>query len=269
MTKEMKQRVQEFWSDASCGERLYLHGEDINSYAAQAESRYKLEPYILSFAEFEKWKDQKVLEIGVGLGADHELFCRNGADTYGIDLTIRAVEHTNNRLNALGLKSNIKQGDAENLDFLDETFDCVYSWGVLHHSPDTQRAVNEVFRVLKRGGIANVMIYQKWSLVGIMLWIRYALLRGKPFLSLDYIYSNYLESPGTKAYSKSEALEMFNSFSEVKINSVLSHGDLLASGAGQRHDGVYLKLARLIWPRKLIKLLLPNSGLFLLIKAKK
>ncbi len=92
-------------------------------------------------------------------------------------------------------------GDAEALAFPDEHFDIVYSWGVLHHSPNTHLAINEVKRVLRVGGVAKIMVYHTWSFVGYMLWVRYALLRGRPWLGVSYIYSHYLESPGTKAYT--------------------------------------------------------------------
>jgi hypothetical protein len=111
------------------------------------------------------------------------------------------------------------------------------------------------------------MIYHKWSLIGLMLWLRYALLRFRPFTSLEYIYSEYLESPGTKAYSKKEAKELFCNFSQVNIQTVLTHGDLLESDAGQRHKGIFIDIARKLWPRSLIKKILPNAGLFMLIKA--
>jgi SAM-dependent methyltransferase len=264
-----KQQVHDFWNEAACGESLYLQGSDRDGYEAQARKRYELEPYILEFAGFDSAKAKRVLEIGVGLGADHQHFAQAGADLYGIDLTERAVEHTRRRLAAFGLSSQLVTGDAENLDFPDESFDLVYSWGVLHHSPDTPRAVAEVFRVLKRGGEARVMIYHKWSLVGSMLWIRYALLGLRPWLSLKKIYARYLESPGTKAYSVAEARQLFSAFSEVKIRTVLTHGDLLESGAGQRHHGGLLSLARKIWPRALLKRFFPTAGLFMLIEARR
>lgn len=93
-----------------------------------------------------------MLEIGVGLGADHQRFAEAGADLYGIDLTERAVEHTRRRLALFELESRLAIGDAEDLAFPDEAFDQVYSWGVLHHSPDTPKAIDEVWRVLKPGG---------------------------------------------------------------------------------------------------------------------
>lgn len=113
------------------------------------------------------------------------------------------------------------------------------------------------------------MIYHKYSMVGMMLWVRYALLGLKPFTSLSEIYSRYLESPGTKAYSVDEAMGLFSSFSRVSIRTVLTHGDLLESVAGQRHEGVALELAREVWPRTLIRRFFPNSGLFMLINAVK
>lgn len=113
------------------------------------------------------------------------------------------------------------------------------------------------------------MIYHKWSMVGLMLWIRYALMRLRPWLRLTEVYANYLESPGTKAYSVVEAGRLFSAFGEVKIRTVLTHGDLLESGAGQRHQGRLLTLTRKVWPRWLIRRLFPRMGLFMMINAKK
>jgi SAM-dependent methyltransferase len=264
-----KLEVKDFWNQASCGEDLYLTGTDLESYEAQSKARYSLEPYISDFAKFNQTQGLRVLEIGVGLGADHQCFARAGAELYGIDLTKRAVKHTQTRFNLFGLKSILSVGDAENLQFPDGFFDEVYSWGVLHHSPDTPKAITEVYRVLKCGGLAKIMIYHKWSMVGLMLWLRYALFMGRPWYSLKRIYSTYLESPGTKAYSIPDAYRLFSAFSKVQIKTVLTHGDLLESEAGQRHAGLLLRVARRIWPRRLIRHFLPNSGLFMLIEANK
>ncbi len=269
MQSNLKSKVHEFWNNESCGESLYLKNNELESYIDHSKERYKLEPFILSFVNFESTKEKKVLEIGVGLGADHSQFAQAGADLYGVDLTERAIQHTKRRFELLGLSSQLSVGDAENLIFSNNTFDIVYSWGVLHHSPNTVKAINEVYRVLKPGGTAYIMIYHKWSLVGLMLWIRYALLIGKPFRSLETIYDLYLESPGTKAYSTNEAKKIFKDFEFTKISIKLGHGDLLESNVGQRHRGIFLSLARKIWPRWLIKKLLPNAGLFMLIEAKK
>lgn len=264
-----KLQVHDYWNEAACGEALYLKGLDRSGYEEQARKRYELEPFIDKFAGFDIAKGKRVLEVGVGLGADHQRFAEAGADLYGIDLTERAVEHTKRRFTAYGLPSQVSVGDVENLDFPGEYFDLVYSWGVLHHSPDTARAVSEVWRVLRRGGEARVMIYHKWSLVGFMLWTRYALVKFRPWLSMSDIYAHYLESPGTKAYSVTEAYQLFSAFHEVSIHTVLTHGDLLNSMAGQRHQGALLSLARKIWPRALLARFFPGTGLFMLVAAKK
>jgi SAM-dependent methyltransferase len=266
---ENKQQVFDFWNRAACGEELYLPEADRAGYEAQARSRYQLEPYVAEFARFESARGLRVLEIGVGLGADHQRFAESAADLHGIDLTPRAVQHTRQRLATFGLASNLAVGDAENVGFRDGSFDLVYSWGVLHHSPDTARAVAEVHRVLKPGGTARIMIYHKWSMVGLMLWIRYGVLSMRPWTRLESLYARYLESPGTKAYSIRGASELFGSFAAVRITTVLSHGDLLGSSAGQRHCGVLLTLARRLWPRSFIRRFLPGAGLFMMIEARK
>jgi SAM-dependent methyltransferase len=264
-----KQAVQDFWEQACCGEQLYLQNAGMDSYLEQARRRYELEPYIEPFADFAGCAAKDVLEIGVGLGADHQRFAQAGAQLSGIDLTERAVAHTRRRLAMFGLKSALSVGDAENLSFGDAVFDMVYSWGVIHHSPNTGQAVREIHRVLRPGGRARVMIYHKWSLVGYMLWVRYALARLRPWVTLTQIYSRCLESPGTKAYSVSEATRMFSRFSSVDVQVVLTHGDLLESAAGQRHRGVLLSLARSLWPRGLLRRVARGQGLFMLISAVK
>lgn len=264
-----KTSVHDFWNEASCGERLLLPSADRAGFEQQARERYRLEPYIESFADFECWRGRKMLEVGVGLGADHQRFVEAGADTYGIDLTPRAIEMCGLRLQAFGLGSDLRVGDAEQLPFADAVFDLVWSWGVIHHSPDTPTAVREIHRVLKPGGTARVMIYHTWSLVGLMLWLRYGLLRGRPWTTMREIYSRHLESPGTKAYTPDEARGLFAGFDDVRIETVLTHGDLLSSGAGQRHGGPLLAIARRLWPRRLITWLFPKAGLFMLIDAKK
>ncbi len=123
--------------------------------------------------------------------------------------------------------------------------------------------------MLKPGGTAKVMIYHTYSLVGFMLWVRYALLRLRPFTPLSKIYAKHLESPGTKAYTIAEARELFRGFRQVEIATVLTHGDLLSSPAGQRHQGLLLSAARAVWPRWLIRKLFPKLGLFMLITAVK
>ena len=157
--------------------------------------------------------------------------------------------------------------DARRLPFRDASFDLVYSWGVVHHSPDTPAAVHEIRRVLRPGGRARVMIYQHRSLVGGMLWLRYALLAGRPWRSLRQLYARHLESPGTKAYTRAEARALFSGFGAIGVRSELSPGDLLLGAAGQRHSGLLLDTARRLYPRRAVQAPLRGFGLHLLIEA--
>jgi len=266
---ENKEKVKDFWNTASCGEELYLKGFELDDYLYQSKIRYELEPEILSFGNFNTLLNIKVLEIGVGLGSDHQKIAEAGAILSGIDLTERAINHTRRRFDFLGLSSELHQGDAENVSFESETFDVVYSWGVIHHSPNTERAIDEIYRILKPNGIARIMIYHKYSIIGFMLWVKFGLLKFRPFISLKELYDKYLESPGTKAYSYDEALTLFKKFKIRTMTSPLTHGDLLISSAGQRHKGLLLTIARKLWPRWIIKKMFKNSGLYLMIEMEK
>jgi len=267
---QCKEDVRLFWEKMSCGE-VYAEGD---SLAAQLESqagqRYELEPYLRDFARFEDARGLDVLEIGVGMGADHcELARCSPRSLSGVDLTERAVEFTRKRLALYGLASDLRQADAEKLPFESESFDLVYSWGVLHHSPDTKKAIDEVRRVLRPGGRARIMIYNKWSIVGLLLWARYGLAKGRPFVPLREVYAQHLESPGTKAFSTREAEQLFGRFADVRIRPQLSFGDLLEGRVGQRHQGLALSMAKALWPRSLIRRALPRLGLYLLIDARR
>jgi ubiquinone/menaquinone biosynthesis C-methylase UbiE len=262
-----KLAVQEFWNRQSCGE-VYAAGDTLTKQLdAQEHARYALEPYIFDFARFADGRGRDVLEIGVGMGADHLQWAKSSPRSLtGIDLTSRAIGYTRARLDAYALSSTLECADAEHLPFADNSFDIVYSWGVLHHSPDTPRAVDEVYRVLRPGGVARVMIYHYWSITGYLLWLRYGMFRGR---SLTHVYAKYLESPGTKAYTIAEAENMFRRFKSVSAHSQLSFGDLLQSEVGQRHRGPLLSLAKTVWPRVLIRRLMSRHGLMLLVEARK
>ena len=264
-----KLAVHDFWNAASCGEDLYLPDSSKEGFARHSRTRYELEPEILQFADFDAWRGKQVLEIGVGLGADHQKFAEGGAVMCGVDLTERAIRSTARRFQLFGLKSELQVADAEQLPFPNASFDLVYSWGVLMCSPDTPKAISEVFRVLRPGGTTKLMLYHKWSFVGFMLWTRYALFRLRPTTPLIDIYMRYLESPGTKAYSVGEVRELVGQFEDVRISTGLTHADLLLSPAGQRHRGPLQTVARVIWPRWLIRRFFPRLGLFMLITARK
>jgi len=269
---DLKLRVRDYWDEMSCGEVYALDGSAARSLSRQEIARYALEPYIEEFARYADARDKDVLEIGVGMGADHARWASGRPRSLtGIDLTARAIDFTRLRFAMAGYQPRLYVADAERLPFPDASFDLVYSWGVLHHSPDTARCFAEVKRVLRSGGVARVMIYHKWSLVGPMLWLRYGLLSGRCFRSLDDIYFHHLESPGTKCYDVGAARRMVanTGFSECTIRVQLTHGDLLQGAVGQRHRGFLLDMAKRLWPRFILRKLAAEYGHYLLIEARR
>ena len=269
--EDLKQSVYKHWNRESCGEG-YAESDGEFDLSAQERERYALEPYLAPFAKFGEAAGADVLEIGVGMGADHLRWARERPKSLsGVDLTPRAIEFTRTRIEDESLSSDLRVGDAERLPFADDSFDIVYSWGVLHHSPNTEICFREVRRVLRTGGRARIMVYHTRSLVGLMLWSRYGLLAGRPFRSMADIYHHHLESPGTKAYSRFECEAMFRraGFSKVNVRVQLSHGDLLEGAVGARHQSGLLSLAKRLWPRPLLRRIAGRWGLYLLINAEK
>lgn len=121
--------------------------------------------------DFEALQGKKVLEIGVGIGSHAQLLAERAASYTGIDITEYAAQATSERLKLFGLRGEVFQMDAEQMTFPDATFNTIWSWGVIHHSSNTQRIVREMHRVLKPGGEAIIMVYHRG-------WWNYYLLGG-------------------------------------------------------------------------------------------
>lgn len=109
--------------------------------------------------------NKHVLEVGCGMGTMSMNWARSGAIVTAVDLNPVAVAQTRSRFKIYELEGNIKQADANNLGFEDHAFDYVWSWGVLHHSPDLEKSLAEVMRVLKPGGGFGIMLYDRQSIL--------------------------------------------------------------------------------------------------------
>jgi len=258
-----KEEVREFWNAAPCGTR-YLEGQE--DFAAHARARYNLEPFIFDFAQFQSGRGLKVLEIGVGMGADYLEWLKAGAVATGVDLSAASIERARQRCEVAGYQPDLQISDAEQLPFAENSFDIIYSYGVMHHSPNTPQCLREARRVLKPGGEARIMVYHHPSITGMMLWLRYGLLRGK---SLRQSVFDHLESPGTKTYSQAEALELFNGFEDVHMRQVFSPGDLLQHEPSERFQSWFYRIVWRLFPRGLLRTMGQRWGLFLLITARK
>jgi SAM-dependent methyltransferase len=252
---DLKERVRAFWQEHPCGTKFSDAELGTREFFERVEAhRYGKEWHIPIAADFASTRGLKVLEIGCGLGTDGAQFARAGADYTGIDLTEASIGLARKRFELSGLKGEFRVADAEELDFADETFDLVYSHGVLHHTPDTEAAVREIHRVLKAGGRAMVMLYHRGSYnyrIGIRVLRRAGagLLRseggiklvhtltGEPIDSLrehaqlartngnspaDDFLSQSTDGAGNplaRVYSRSEARELFKIFRQVELRA--------------------------------------------------
>ena len=156
--------VHSFWNTEACGTHFVEKSTDERDFFEKyREHRFRTEWHIPLLVPFAEGKRKKVLEIGTGNGADGVMFALNGAIYTGVDLTEAALEASRKHFELLGLSGVFQKENAEHLSFPDESFDIVYSHGVLHHTPHPRAAIDEVYRVLKPGGRATVMLYHKHS----------------------------------------------------------------------------------------------------------
>ena len=165
-SEPLKRQVHDFWNEQSCDTQVAEAAEFTRDYFEEIESfRYLDQPFIHSFAQFTRYHGKKVLEVGFGAGTDFIQWLRAGALVSGIDLTEEALENVRQRIHTYGLPApeNLRIGDAENLPFESNLSDVGYSFGVLHHTPDTEKAVRELVRVNRPGGHLKIMLYNRYS----------------------------------------------------------------------------------------------------------
>jgi SAM-dependent methyltransferase len=229
MTSDDKQRARAQWSSDPAG-AVYgaKHQVGTREFFDEVERhRYQeYAPWMPAVMGFDRFAGKRLLEVGCGMGTDLLQFARGGAEVTGIDLTPRSLEISRRHLSVYGESGDFANADCERLPFADESFDVVYSNGVLHHTPDTAGAVREIHRVLRPGGLARVMLYHRgawayWSQVV----LRYGILRAE-FLrgnSPAEIMSKYVEfnagggRPLVKVYSRRQARQLFSMFREVTV----------------------------------------------------
>ncbi len=218
---ELNKQVREYWERSVCGTGDSVVGtsEPMSPewYRTVETRRYDAEPVIHSVAKFTLHGGKRLLEIGVGAGADHVQWARAGADCYGVDLTDAAIDTTRAHLALHDLSSNLQRCDAESLPFDDGFFDLVYSWGVIHHSEHPNEIVSEIHRVLRPEGRFIGMLYNRRSWAAFRAWMRHALFKGRPWRSFSAVIWNHVESTGTKAYTVSEVRSLFEAFATVSV----------------------------------------------------
>ncbi len=223
-----KREAIEQWTNDPCG-LSGAQGLEIGSkafYERVDKNRYEeYAPWMKSTLEFAKFPGKKLLEVGFGMGTALFQFASSGAIVSGIDLSPEHLRIARQRFSAYGMGADLRLADAEDLPFEDGTFDVVYTFGVIHHTPDTQKAVNEIHRVLKPGGRAIIGVYQRYS-----AFYLFSVLLDSYLLRLRFLRESYRRTlsrieyrqhssacPMIKLYSRRSLRRLLHHFREVRI----------------------------------------------------
>jgi len=158
--------VKEYWNRQPCNIKHSNARIGTAEYFNEVETRkYFVEPHILPFAEFHVWNGKRVLEIGCGIGTDAVNFSRSGALYSGIELSEESLQITKDRFGVFALDGEFIEGNIEDLDLsiFPEKFDLIYSFGVLHHTPNLNKALSQIRTLCHSNTKFKVMVYAKNS----------------------------------------------------------------------------------------------------------
>jgi 2-polyprenyl-3-methyl-5-hydroxy-6-metoxy-1,4-benzoquinol methylase len=213
------QRVREYWDNRPCNIRHSPRPVGTREYFDEVEARkYLVEPHIPGFAEFDKWAGKRVLEIGCGIGTDTMNFARAGARVVAVDLSEQSLAVARQRASVYGLEDRITfhVADAERLaEYVPpESFDLVYSFGVIHHTPHPERVVQQIRSdFMAPGGTLKLMVYNRasWKVMQIVLTEG----RGQVWKLDEFVARNSEAQTGcpvTYTYTRSSLAHLLNGF---------------------------------------------------------
>lgn len=257
MKTDLLEAIKDYWNTRPCNIRHSNKQLGTKEYFDEVERRrYFNEPHNFKFAEFHRWKNLRVLEIGCGIGTDAVNFARAGADYTGIDISEQSIELAKKRFDVYGLRGKFIRCNAESIDTVlnsNEKFDLIYSYGVIHHSPQPQAIVDILPNFLKKDSTVKVMLYAKNSWKNILI---------NGGLEQPEAQSN---CPQAITYTVDEVKHMFRTFSEVEV---------IQDFIFKYNTEKYINKEYVVepWfksmPDEMFKLLEKNLGWHLLINAK-
>ena len=198
--------VKDFWNTRPCNIRHSKKDIGSKEYFDEVEKKkFFVEPHIKTFSQFERWSGKKVLEIGCGIGTAAINFARFGADYTGVELSSKSLELTQQRFNVYNQTGKFYEGNAEELtNFLPaEKYDLIYSWGVIHHTPNPKKAISEISKYLSKDGVLKIMLYSSES------WKNYMISIG-----LDQPEAQY-GCPIAYTYTEDEIYTLFEDYFDI------------------------------------------------------
>lgn len=217
----MIDQVRKYWDNRPCNIRHSHETIGTKKYFEQVTAKkYFVEPHILSFAQFDRWEGKKVLEIGCGIGTDTISFAQAGAEVTAIDLSGKSIELARKRAKVYGLSHHIKfyEGNAEELTKIVpiENYDLVYSFGVIHHSPNPRKIIEEITSYVDENSLIKIMVYHRMSWKVFMI-----LMRSKLPFKIDRAVAMYSEAqqgcPVTYTYTKKSVKELLKGFDVINV----------------------------------------------------
>ena len=225
--------VREYWDRRPCNIRHSPAPVGSRQYFDEVEKRrYLVEPHIWDFAEFDRWKGAKVLEIGCGIGTDTINFARAGAYVTAVDVSPHSVRLAQERAGVYGLGNRIKYfvADAENLSdrVQPESYDLVYSFGVVHHTPHPEGVIAQIREhYVQPGSVLKLMVYHRhaWKVLGILAT------HGKwAFWKVDELVAKYSEAqtgcPITYTFSRSDVRRLLGpafDIDEIEVRHIFPY----------------------------------------------
>jgi ubiquinone/menaquinone biosynthesis C-methylase UbiE len=230
---DYKQAAVEQWTADPCGSSITEGEQGSRTYFERlVRGRFEYGPWMPEALGYDETQGLRVLDVGCGQGIDIYRYALAGAKATGIDLTPRHVELAQAHLAAMGLEAEIVEGDAESLPFEDSRFDRVSSNGVLHHTPDMPAALREILRVLRPGGEARVIVYNKHSFhywLTQVLWqgiVRGGLLRERSMagvLSSGVEYSTIGARPLVRVYTPAQMRRLLDDAGFANVTTTIRH----------------------------------------------